>query len=74
MTYSKVNSDELVSLLANLRRQTTMGVLTYEQAKFKSQPILTELNSRAKKIAKKHGKRHYDWKFTGFRDRPIHVR
>lgn len=40
-----------------VRKQMLSGELTYDEAKEAAAPIINRINTRAKEIAKKHGKR-----------------
>jgi hypothetical protein len=48
--------------IASLARQ---GVITYDEAKRRAQPYLDKVNARAREIAKKYGKKHSNFTFTG---------
>jgi len=60
----KMSGQEYKDLLDVIRRDMTNGVLTYDEAKEKAQPIIDEMNEIARGIAKKYGKKHQDFTFS----------
>lgn len=60
----KMSGQEYKDLLDVIRRDMINGVLTYEEAKEKAQPIIDEMNELARGIAKKYGKKHQDFTFS----------
>lgn len=42
-----------------------MGAISYDEAKKKVEPYLERVNAKAREIAKKYGKKHYNLTFTG---------
>lgn len=52
------------NLLNNIRLQMIHGVITYDEAKVKAQPIIDEMNKKGLEIAKKHGMRFKKFTFT----------
>ena len=59
-----MSGQEYKDLLDVIRRDMINGVLTYEEAKEKAQPIIDEMNDLARGIAKKYGKKHQDFTFS----------
>ena len=59
-----MSGQEYKDLLDVIRRDMMNGVLTYEEAKEKAQPIIDEMNDLARGIAKKYGKKHQDFTFS----------
>ena len=59
-----MSGQEYKDLLDVIRRDMMNGVLTYEEAKEKAQPIIDEMNELARGIAKKYGKKHQDFTFS----------
>lgn len=60
----KMSGQEFKDLLDVIRRDMINGVLTYDEAKEKAQPIIDEMNAIARGIAKKYGKKHQDFTFS----------
>ena len=60
----KMSGQEYKDLLDVIRRDMINGVLTYDEAKEKAQPIIDEMNEIARGIAKKYGKKHQDFTFS----------
>lgn len=48
-----------------LKMKLFSNIITYDQAAIKAKPILDEMNSKAVKIAKKHGKKPTKFTFAG---------
>ena len=59
-----MSGQEFKDLLDVIRRDMINGILTYEEAKEKAQPIIDEMNEIARGIAKKYGKKHQDFTFS----------
>lgn len=59
-----MSGQEFKDLLDVIRRDMINGVLTYDEAKEKAQPIIDEMNEIARGIAKKYGKKHQDFTFS----------
>ena len=59
-----MSGQEFKDLLDVIRRDMMNGVLTYDEAKEKAQPIIDEMNEIARGIAKKYGKKHQDFTFS----------
>lgn len=59
-----MSGQEFKDLLDVIRRDMMNGVLTYDEAKEKAQPIIDEMNELARGIAKKYGKKHQDFTFS----------
>lgn len=59
-----MSGQEYKDLLDVIRRDMMNGVLTYDEAKEKAQPIIDEMNEIARGIAKKYGKKHQDFTFS----------
>lgn len=59
-----MSGQEYKDLLDVIRRDMINGVLTYDEAKEKAQPIIDEMNEIARGIAKKYGKKHQDFTFS----------
>lgn len=59
-----MSGQEYKDLLDVIRRDMINGVLTYEEAKEKAQPIIDEMNDLARAVAKKYGKKHQDFTFS----------
>lgn len=59
-----MSGQEFKDLLDVIRRDMINGVLTYDEAKEKAQPIIDEMNELARGIAKKYGKKHQDFTFS----------
>lgn len=50
--------------LAEIKLLFTTGQITYHQAKEKAQPIIDEMNSKGKEIAKKYNQRFKPFTFS----------
>lgn len=50
--------------ISNIRRKLLSGVLTYDEAKKEAQPIIDEMNEKARAVAKKWGQRHRNFTFS----------
>lgn len=59
-----MSGQEYKDLLDVIRRDMINGVLTYDEAREKAQPIIDEMNEIARGIAKKYGKKHQDFTFS----------
>lgn len=40
--------------IKDIRRRMVTGVISYEQAKLEAQPIINDINAKAKELAKKY--------------------
>lgn len=61
-----LTAQELHDKLYQIRFLLIGGHLTYDQAKAAAQPFIDEINTRAKTVAKKYGKKHIDFTFAAF--------
>lgn len=51
-------------IIDGIRRDLMSGVLTYDEAREKAQPVIDEMNALGRKIAEKYGKKHQDFTFS----------
>jgi len=59
------NTKDFTDKLGLIKLKMLSGVLTYEEAKKEAEPIINEMNQIAKKIAKKFGRKHFEFTFSG---------
>ena len=53
--YNKINQ---------IRTQLNVGLITYDQAKKIAQPIIDEMNEKAREVAKKYNQKHHNFTFA----------
>lgn len=51
--------------IENIKAELINGIISYDDAKAKAQPVIDELNRKAREIAKKYGKKHHNFTFAG---------
>lgn len=59
-----MSGQEFKDIIDNIRDDMIRGVLTYDEAKEKAQPVIDKMNEIARGIAKKYGKKHQDFTFS----------
>lgn len=59
-----MSGQEFKDIIEGIRRDMMSGVLTYDEAKAKAQPVIDEMNEIGRKIAVKYGKKHQDFTFS----------
>lgn len=59
-----MSGQEFKDIIDEIKGDLMRGVLTYDEAKEKAQPIIDEMNEVARGIAKKYGKKHQDFIFS----------
>lgn len=59
-----MTGQEFKDIIDGIRRDLMSGVLTYDEAREKAQPVIDEMNRLARKIAAKYGKKHQDFTFS----------
>lgn len=58
-----MTGQEFRDIIDSIRADMARGVLTYDEARAKAQPVIDEMNRVAREITKKHGKKHQDFSF-----------
>lgn len=59
----ELSGQDFRTLIDEIRRDMNRGVLTYDEARAKAQPIIDEMNAIARGVAAKYGKKHHDFTF-----------
>lgn len=49
--------------IEQIKIEMMYGHLTYDEAKAKAQPIIDEMNKKAREVAKRWNKKHYNFTF-----------
>lgn len=50
--------------LSTIKFELHHGIITYDEAKLKAQPVIDEMNSKASEIYKKYGKKFKKFTFS----------
>ena len=50
--------------IANIKRALILGWINYEEAELQAKPILENINTRGREIAKKYGRKYREITFT----------
>jgi len=53
----------LADKLSDIKRRLIRKEISYEEARAEAEPIIVEMNKRARDIATKHGRKHRPWRF-----------
>jgi hypothetical protein len=60
----KFDSFMIMSRIGYIKYKLHRNMISYDEAKEKAAPLINELNIRASKVAKKHGKKAVKFSFT----------
>lgn len=50
--------------IANIKRALILGWINYEEAELQAKPVLENINTRGREIAKKYGRKYRDITFA----------
>lgn len=59
-----MNGQDLRDKITEIRNAMLSGLLSYDEAREKAQPIIDEMNKRGREIAAKYGKRFRGFSFA----------
>lgn len=49
--------------LEEIKKALALGFISYDEAKIEAAPIIKRINAQAQEIAKKYGRKHYNYTF-----------